>query len=150
VHDVLHLSRDSKPSGFVTLFLCFTLSAVIPYAAGLSAGTPIIEMGAFHFFWTQALGIAFEEVIRGQLMRFRGGTQSEKQACLLFRGVGFVWVAAFLTWSGPTWLYPQFFRPARHENASFLPFSIVGYFLAPPGCTYHVTSSGYSVTVCVK
>ncbi|KAH8691696.1 hypothetical protein GQ44DRAFT_780300 [Phaeosphaeriaceae sp. PMI808] len=128
-HEVLNLPRSSIPAGLITTFISFTLSAALHAAAGLLSGATGVEFGVFRFFWTQAFGIIIEEGLRTLLRRFRGGKKLGKETSLLLRGIGFVWVAAFLTWSGPTWLYPQASRPSRPGPTGFLPFSIIKVFI---------------------
>jgi hypothetical protein len=128
-HDVLGLSRGSTFAGIITLFLSSTFSAVLHAAAGLSSGAPVIELGVFRFFWTQAFGILIEEGVRALLRRILGEKKLGKKTCWLLRGIGFVWIGAFLTWSSPVWLYPQASRPARPGPGGFLPFSVVRLFL---------------------
>ena len=93
--------------------------------------------GAMRFFCTQFLGIVVEDGVQAVWSRSRrvekrgrGEGESEgeggrvgKNWMMLRRWVGYLWVMAFLVWSGPVFQYPVMVakRPVGDE---LLPFSV--------------------------
>ena len=62
-------------------------------------------------------------------VKVREGPKMEEEEAeppsLANRVFGYSWVAAFMTWSGSVWLYPQASRPASPgTNNSFFPHNI--------------------------
>lgn len=111
------------------MFTSFALSGVMHSCAGIAAGMPPNQLNVLHFFITQALGVVIEDLVSQAISRWKGqdGKDKEKRGpSLTNRAIGYLWVAAFMTWSGPVWLYPQASKPVSPgTNSSFLPYSII-------------------------
>jgi hypothetical protein len=88
--------------------------------AELAGGLSLERSGTLGFFCIQAVGIMFEDAIKAI---FRcGKPRGEERPPFLYRLLGYTWVAIFLVWSTPGWLYPD---AAGSPKASFLPFSLM-------------------------
>ncbi|OJD31222.1 tri7-like toxin biosynthesis protein [Diplodia corticola] len=104
-------------SRYARLFAAFGLSGLVHHVCVRAMGVPPAESGALVFFLLQALGIVVEDAVqavcgvgraagsgagagagRGLFARMNAG---------LRRGIGYVWVVAFVAWSSPTWFYAQ-------------------------------------------
>lgn len=88
------------------------------------------QLNVLHFFITQALGVVIEDLVRLAFLKATGkedeGKKKSRPPSLANRIIGYLWVAAFMTWSGPVWLYPQASKPVSPgTNSSFLPYSII-------------------------
>ncbi|KAF1953442.1 hypothetical protein CC80DRAFT_494723 [Byssothecium circinans] len=130
IHNILHLPPKSPLSRALTLTLSFALSGALHTIAGISSGMPLHDLGVFRFFCTQAFGVLFEHAIISVYHRLvTRGEKKDRQArqlpSLALRALGFLWVGAFMTWSGPAWIYPQAVKQSPKGAASFLPFSIL-------------------------
>lgn len=98
--------------------ITFLISGILHTLAEFGGGRKLREFGTLRFFVTQA----FEDSV--QAMSRSVGTRY--QARCLSRGarpIGYIWVAVFLFWSTPAWLYPDAATPPKK---SFLPFTILG------------------------
>ena len=126
VRDVLNLPKESYLGHQLFFFLVFLLSGFLHSTIDLSAEIPWHESGAIRFFCTQALGIWTEEVIRAFCVRLYWGIRPLPRWTVL---VGHVWVALFLSWSWPAYMYPMLHRTREESADSFLPFSVVGRFV---------------------
>jgi hypothetical protein len=91
---------------------------------------PLDQLGVFRFFCTQAAGLILEQSVISLFKRTEEeGDQSDGAPAWYAKLAGFIWVGAFMAWTGPSWIYPQAARasaPAQGPSA-FLPFSIVGW-----------------------
>lgn len=70
-------------------------------ANDIALGIPVSETGAMSFFLLQACGFMLEDSVQAIWHRYfsaRTGTFE--------RLVGYVWTAAFLSWTAAPWLYP--------------------------------------------
>jgi hypothetical protein len=90
---------------------------------------PLKELGVFRFFCTQAFGLLIEQGVMLIFKKLHRSEEGKRRPSVLVRLLGFVWVAAFMTWSGPAWLYPQAAKVQSQVGTSFLPFSIVEQLL---------------------
>jgi hypothetical protein len=97
---------------------------------------PAGQLGVFRFFCTNALGLMFEQRIASLYRKVQGhdenGSQRTSGPAWYIRAAGYVWVIAFMTWTGPSWIYPQAVRapPVQASAAgptAFLPFSVIGW-----------------------
>jgi len=99
--------------------------------AGIAAGRSPKQLNVLHFFLTQALGVVVEEIVQPAFMKLLGRrTKAEKEQdgppSSMNRLFGYLWVAAFMTWSGPVWLYPQASSTASPgQSNSFVPYSFI-------------------------
>jgi hypothetical protein len=87
------------------------------------------ELSVLYFFLTQALGVALEDLVPLAFVKVKGQESKKEEITppsLTTKIIGYLWVAAFMAWSGPVWLYPQASKPAPPGiNSSFLPYSII-------------------------
>lgn len=88
--------------------------------AELGGGLPLERSGTMRFFCTQVYGIIIEDAVKALFSAKK--QKGSKRSSLGLRLMGYVWVASFLVWSTPAWLYPVAASPS---GESFLPFSIV-------------------------
>jgi len=126
VHDFLRIPRSSLLGATLTLILSFALSGALHTVAGVASAMPLKELGVFRFFCTQALGVLVEQGAIANLRRLYGRTKDTKNPDYGAKALGYMWVAAFMIWSGPAWIYPQALRAPPKGATNFLPFSIVG------------------------
>lgn len=89
---------------------------------------PLQECGALQFFCLQAAGIMFEDVVQ-YIWRYVTGKSRDAEPDALERVVGGLWVAAWLTWTTPIWIYPGLRRPITGDKGVLLPFSVVKRFI---------------------
>lgn len=127
-HSILRLRKGSITARYLKIFLTFTLSGVMHNIAGISSGMPVQDYGVLQFFCTQPFGIMIEDAVRAchtRLIRGSGKSMDTPPPTLITHCIGYAWVAAFLLWSTPAWLYPQASRPVAAGPSSFLPYSIM-------------------------
>lgn len=93
---------------------------------------PANQLGVFRFFCTQAFGVMFEQGVVALLRKGKREDGSAEQGnggpAWYVRIVGYAWVVAFMTWTGPSWIYPQAARAPAQGATAFLPFSVIGWF----------------------
>lgn len=126
-HRILRLPKGSMPARYLKLFLTFTLSGIMHYIADISSGMPVQYYGVVQFFCTQPFGIMIEDAVRAcytRLTRGSGKSRDTLPHTLFTHCIGYAWVAAFLLWSTPAYLYPQASRPVAAGQSSLLPYSI--------------------------
>ena len=82
------------------------------------------------FLCVQALGIALEDGVQAAYCAIvRGDTnggKSKPPPSLWKRIIGYVWVAIWMAWSVPVYVYPQ---SRRDRGEGVLPMSVVKRFL---------------------
>lgn len=110
----------------------FALSGVLHTAAGVSSGgVSARELGVFRFFFTQALGLIAEQGIVSLIYKMKkqdhDRSHDSSAPAWHVKVAGYVWVIAFMTWTGPSWIYPQAARAPPQGATAFLPFSIIGW-----------------------
>jgi hypothetical protein len=131
VHNILQLSRHSIPAGIITIISSFALSGLLHTAAGISSGMPADQLGIFRFFCTQAFGVIVEQAVVSLYSKMKGqntdASQEQHDPAWYARIAGYVWVMAFMTWTGPSWIYPQAAKVPAQGPTNFLPFSIIGW-----------------------
>ncbi|KAF2117132.1 membrane bound O-acyl transferase family-domain-containing protein [Lophiotrema nucula] len=128
VHGLLCIPQKSLLGGTLTLILSFALSGALHTAAGVASGMSLAELGVFRFFCTQALGVIIEQAAIAAVSRSRGKELRGAKPPIPMKMLGYAWVAVFMAWSGPAWIYPQAARAPAKGATSFLPFSILGLF----------------------
>jgi hypothetical protein len=113
------------------VLISFALFGVMQSCAKIAAGMLSKQLNVLHFFNTHALGVVVEDLVRLAWFKAKGqeGKKKEKvrPPSLVNRIIGYLWVASFMIWSGPVWLYPQASKPAPlGTSSSFVPYSIKG------------------------
>jgi hypothetical protein len=76
----------------------------------VGGGLPVRQSGAFYFFCVQALGIVIEDGVQAVWRKVTG-----RDAGVLGRIVGYAWVAAWVVWSSPVWVYPVVLAMRRED-----------------------------------
>lgn len=127
----MRIPKGTLTNRYARIFLCFFASGVIHIGGDWGATIPPQESGALRFFVTQAFGIMLEDAFQAAYYHF-SGKQSKKEVPRLHKIVGFVWLAVFMVWSSPVWIYPQI-RYIRPGPDDFLPFSLIGYLQRAQG-----------------
>jgi hypothetical protein len=103
-HGVLYLPRTGLLQRYSKIFFSFALSGIMHICADGGGGVPASRSGALQFFCVQVLGIVLEDCVQAIWGKIPG---SQSNAGGLFaRVMGYFWVAAFVIWSSPVWIYP--------------------------------------------
>jgi hypothetical protein len=121
------MSYGSSFAHAIAVILSFFFSGIMHSTADIATDPtqPWQELGAVTFFLTQACGVLLEEAVLGAVSSIRSKfIHAEQPSSLWVRALGYIWVVGFLTWSGPSWIYPQAAK-APVEGNFFLPFSVV-------------------------
>lgn len=95
----------------------------------IGGSIPVRDSGAIQFFSVQALGFLLEDGMQEVYRRIRGDKSVGLVEKSAMRIMGYIWVVAFLTWSGPAWVYPLSTAANKEDNyitftnfRSILPF----------------------------
>lgn len=119
------MPQGSLATRYANLALAFLVSACLHLSGNLARGIPVRDSGVFRFFLTQIAGIAFEDaagaLYRALSARYAGGGGGRQDPWWI-RIPGYAWVAAFLAWTTPCWVYPIAATP---PGRPMLPFSVV-------------------------
>ncbi|OCK82941.1 hypothetical protein K432DRAFT_470169 [Lepidopterella palustris CBS 459.81] len=130
VHDVLHLPRGCMFSRYFRAFVTLLTSGVMHLLIDIAAGIPIQRSGAIRFFCTQFFSIVLEDIaISIYRSLFMKGEAKQRAASAKEKAVGAAWVALFLTWSTPVYLYPMMWRGALGLEDSTVPWSVAGFLV---------------------
>ncbi|MCJ1282376.1 hypothetical protein MMC26_001699 [Xylographa opegraphella] len=123
VHEVLGFSERGLTTKYLRVLTTFLASGIMHLLMDLAAGISLQESGAVRFFCTQVVGIAIEDVF---LSAYRSRLNTTQQVPFLSeRLAGYIWVAAFLTWSSPVYMYPIMERRMTDETSTVVPYSFV-------------------------
>lgn len=123
VHGCMKLPRGSIGARYLRMLVAFLSSGIMHLLGDLAAGVQLRDSGAMRFFLAQALGMIIEDVAIRAYRRLPPGT---KIPLVAEKGLGFLWVAIFLTWSVPAYMYPMMWRANQGLNDSTIPFSFFG------------------------
>ena len=127
-NQLLNVPKKSVASLYLKIALTFFLSGLLHTVADVSGGMPLKESGTTPFFLTQVIGLIIEDCAIGTYDRLRGPSGSENRwRPRLARLGGYVWVATFLCWSAPAWIYPIAARDSTARRLPFLPLSLFHY-----------------------
>jgi len=121
VHEQLGLPRHVVSARYIRVLVAFLASGVLHFIGDSSAGIPVRQSGALRFFLTQAGGLIMEDLVSKLYFH---PERASKPSNKLERVVGFVWVASFLTWSVPAYVYPMMWRTQLGLNDSTIPFTL--------------------------
>jgi hypothetical protein len=123
VHEVLGLSRGTLIARLLRILAAFASSGVMHLLIDLSSGISFRDSGAMKAFIAQALGLIIEEIVMSIYQRLpRHARFAENWE----KALGFTWVALFLTWSVPAYIYPMMWRSNQGLMDSTIPFSLFG------------------------
>ncbi|KAL2870121.1 wax synthase family protein [Aspergillus lucknowensis] len=101
----LGIDPTSAAAHWVRVALTFAVSGVVHSLLDIGFGVPLSKTGGVYFYSLQILGFVIESVV-GSMYRRVGGRFGLRLNPAVERGVGYVWVAAFLLWSTPVWINP--------------------------------------------
>ena len=132
-YQVLKLKKGSFITRYTNIFLSFFISGVVHCLTVLAAGFTFQQScGAFKYFCAQVLGIMIEDGAQAAYRRVYGlSRNSQKQPRLVSRLVGYTWVALFLIWSTPAFIYPMLAANKGGKKDQVLPFSLLSYTEIP-------------------
>jgi hypothetical protein len=121
--DVVNVPRGTAIGRYLCIIAAFASSGVMHLIIDLSSGISVRDSGAVVTFTVQALGLIVEGIVIGTYQTL---TQRGRLGRKLEMGVGFIWVAMFLTWSIPAYVYPMMWRSQLGLNDSTIPFTLFG------------------------
>ena len=124
-NSLLQLPKGTQFSRYTHLFWTFFISGLIHALTDLGRGLPWEQSGAIQFFTTQVVGIVTEDVVK-RVCRPLSGTKNDGLTAGLLKGIGYVWVVAFLVWSTPVWIYPSLYTDKGERKDQIIPYSVVG------------------------
>ena len=80
----------------------------------------------------QAVGILFEDYVLSYLRSRGGGSQGRNgtvKGIRWERGVGYLWVLLWLSWTVPGWLFPMLERTKGGEGEAVMGFSFLSLLM---------------------
>lgn len=125
VYKFLRFPKGTLVARYLHLSLVFLFSGLMHEVADIAEGFPRPYTGSIIFFLTQTLGIMLEDAVQAVYRAIRGvkrGTPSTAVA----RAVGYIWLALFLWWSTPIWIYARQSVSRGEPGENFIPFSFLG------------------------
>ena len=133
-HDLLALPKKSK-SVALRLFVrygkiltVFALSGLLHTAADIAAGLPFGRSYSADFFMWQTVGIMIEDLVLALASpeSEQGKRNSNSKVFALMRRIfGHLWVAAWMAWSVPVWIFPTALFLNGQEHRGLVPYSIL-------------------------
>lgn len=128
----------------------FSVSGIFHLFCDITQGVPLLESGAMRFFMLQALAIMFEDAVSAALRQlFR---RKSKNFGSSLKPMGYFWVAAWLVWSSPTWIYSSM-RRATGAPLIPVPSHVEAFFehIYLEGLSwYHSQASGTYLSIVFK
>ncbi|PHH88185.1 hypothetical protein CDD83_7859 [Cordyceps sp. RAO-2017] len=121
--DLLRLPRSGRPARFLRLCIVFLVSGLFHVAIDVSSGIDARSSGALRFFAVQPLGILAEDLFRSALRSL--GRPAGLRPSRLERCAGALWVALWMTWVAPEYLYP-ILNATGSGDKGVVPVSIIG------------------------
>ncbi|RDL36191.1 uncharacterized protein BP5553_06803 [Venustampulla echinocandica] len=121
---ILHLPEGGILERYTKIMATFYISGVVHAIADLAGGLPWSKQLTVKFFVTQALGIIIEDTVEAVYRAICGKKRTPGPPAFWIRIVGYVWLAGFLVWSTPMWVYPGASRTSEGTR-SILPYSVI-------------------------
>ncbi|MCJ1404229.1 hypothetical protein MMC11_007454 [Xylographa trunciseda] len=125
-HRVLGLRKGFFTARYTNVFLAFFISGSVHWLTVYAAGLTLLQAcAAFQYFCAQVLGIMIEDGVQAMYRRLApqsGGSQKHPPLWWA-RALGYLWVAAFLTWSTPAFIYAMVAANKGGDRDEILPFS---------------------------
>ncbi|MCJ1284350.1 hypothetical protein MMC26_003681 [Xylographa opegraphella] len=121
---ILRLPPRTQVSQLTHLFWTFFISGLMHTFSDLGRGIPWKQSGALQFFLTQVVGIMIEDAVK-KALRSMSGARKATAASRMTRGIGYLWVAAFLVWSVPVWIYPFMYIDRGEPKDRIIQYSVV-------------------------
>ncbi|KAI4260129.1 MAG: hypothetical protein L6R42_004203 [Xanthoria sp. 1 TBL-2021] len=118
----LRLNHGGFLGRYIFILLTFAVSGAFHTCSDVSQGVPLRESGAMSFFCIQTLGIMIEDGVQALCLSRVDKTWRRQRVHLLRRLIGYLWVAAWLVWTTPSWTYPMI---RRDRGGRLLPFSVL-------------------------
>lgn len=125
VYKVLRFPKGALFTRYLNLSLVFLFSGLLHESVNIAEGFHRPYAGSVIFFMTQALGIILEDAVQAVYRAIRGVPRGTSPT-LLARAIGYVWLALFLCWSTPIWIYAQQSASRGEQGDNLLPFSLLG------------------------
>ena len=132
----MRLQKGSWITRYSRLFVAFLVSGIVHALTDVGEGYRWATSGSIRFFLTHWFGILIEDTVQDAYCYFlppsnatktsaeQGGRQSGTSKRWA-RWVGRMWLAAFLVWSTPAWIYPVLRVNLGEKKDVALPFSFV-------------------------
>ncbi|MCJ1432277.1 hypothetical protein MMC27_001633 [Xylographa pallens] len=133
VFDLVRLQRGSLTARYAHLLAVFAISGLQHALVDRAEGYSWQSSGSIQFFLTQAAGIMLEDAIQAMYNQQLGRNHNKHSRSIQanwVRYTGYIWVAVFLIWSTPVWIYPALRVNEGEEKDILLPFSIIGFLKA--------------------
>lgn len=106
---------------YLRLLTAFISSGIMHLLIDISAGIELKDSGAMRFFFTQAAGVMIEASL---VTSYRYISRPNQGPHTIEKALGYLWVLMYLTWTGPSYLYPIMWRTIAGYNDSVIPYSI--------------------------
>ncbi|KAF1962570.1 hypothetical protein CC80DRAFT_589074 [Byssothecium circinans] len=124
-HVLFGLPRGTKFAQNTRILIAFMSSGIMHLVDDIASGVSFHDSGALRFFLVQALGMIVEDsVLRAYHLLIPSSRLRLSNTAA--RIAGFLWVAAFLVWSVPAYMYPMLWRANQGLDDSTIPFSLFG------------------------
>ena len=124
-YNILHLPYGTQIGQLTHLFWTFFISGLMHAFSDLGRGLAWEQSGAIQFFVTQVIGIVIEDTVR-KAYRSIFGASNDIATPRILKGIGYLWVLAFLVWSIPVWIYPSMYVDKGEPKDQIIPYSVVG------------------------
>lgn len=124
VYKVLRCPKGALVTRYLHLSLVFLFSGLQHELVDIAEGFPRPYTGSIIFFMTQAAGIMLEDAVQAGYRAVRG-VQLGTPPTPLARAFGYIWLAFFLIWSTPIWIYARQHASKGEESENMLPFSLL-------------------------
>lgn len=125
VFKILRLRKGTLVTRYLHLSLVFFFSGVLHEIYHVAEGLPRPYGANVHFFMTQAVGIMLEDTVQTMYRAIRG-VQRGTPPTTATRLVGYIWLALFLSWSTPVWIYTRLRVTTADPSQQWVSFSLLG------------------------
>ncbi|MCJ1464148.1 hypothetical protein MMC07_002761 [Pseudocyphellaria aurata] len=124
VFKILRLRKGALVTRYLHLSLVFFFSGVLHEVLHVAQAVPRPYGVELHFYMTQAVGIMLEDIVQAMYRSIRG-IQRGTPPTPTTRLVGYIWLALFLSWSSPVWVYIRLRTATTDPSQQLLPFSLL-------------------------
>ncbi|KAI1636382.1 membrane bound O-acyl transferase family-domain-containing protein [Biscogniauxia mediterranea] len=114
--------RGSLAGRYICVLLTFAVSGLFHLAEEYTAGVPLHRSGAMRFYCTQTLGLLLEDATQAVLPYLVG--DDSKSRTRQAKVLGYLWIALWMTWTSPAWIYPKQLCNRGTSKDQVLPFSL--------------------------
>lgn len=123
-YDLMGIRPHTPAAKSTRIGTVFGVSAYMHFLIDISAGIHAQESGAIRFFSTQTFGLLAESLVSYVNFSFRPQGRAVPTSKMQ-KALGYAWVAVFLVWSLPAYIYPMMYRSAMGLDDSVVPVSLV-------------------------